>query len=397
MAQSFKSAASGYLNKVALNLKKVGSPYDLTIRIMRDDGGKPDKNQVLATGILTSDRVGSDYSLPFIEIGFGSAPSLIADTTYWIVADAYQDSSNYWMWSADLSQGYTGGVSRWSPNWQAGNPVWDDTSPPVDLDFKTYMGGVATSIIGANTALITGDARANTLQDLSIGGEAYYQLQQNIKVGGSSCGSNPECHPGSPDPAPVPMPISEANINSWKDDAENAGTYTGDMIICNAVLTSGKYVGNISSNNGCTTIIMPPVWITGNLSLSNNVTYKLDPSMGGASGVILVDGRIILSNGAKIMGSGSTGSYLMVLSLYDSRESGLSAIDVSNGGNQGILYAPLGLADIKNTNSLNELTAWKVILRNNVEVGYETGLTSVFFSSGPTGSYSVIKGTYQLR
>lgn len=395
VAQSFRPSISGYFNKVAMNLKKTGNPYDLTVRILSDSGGSPNKDQILATGTLTSNLVTSAYS--FAEVSFTSSPNLIAGTTYWLVVDGYDNASDYYYWSADSSQGYTSGSAKWSPNWQAVHPVWNATSPSVDLDFKTYMGGVITSIIGSSGASIGGEAHANTLQQLSVTKGAYYQSQQSIIVGGSSCINNSKCHPGSADPPPVSMPISDANISAWKQEAEGANIYPGDRMICGGVLSSGKYTANISSYNNCTVLVRPPIWITGDLSLANNVTYKIDPSLGNASGVIIVDGRIALSNNTRILGSGSTGSYLIPISLYDSRTNGVSAIEVSNSGNTGVLYAPIGIISIGNSNRLTGLTAWKISLNNSVELEYDTKLATLFFSSDPTGAYSVMKGTYQQK
>jgi hypothetical protein len=162
-------------------------------------------------------------------------------------------------------------------------------------------------------------------------------------------------------------------------------------------LGPGKYVGNVTFTNNCIVKIVDPVWITGNLSLSNGVTFNLNSSYGSASGLIIVDGRTTLANTVRIRGSGSDGSYLMLLSTYDSRTNGITAIDVANSGNEGILYAGTGIINIANTNHLEELTAWKIILGNGVTIDYDSGLSSTLFSSGPSGAYSLIKGTYQLK
>lgn len=385
IAQSFKPSAGNYINKVALKLKKFGTPPDITVRLMSDQSGKPNKNNVLASGVLTANLVTSQYG--FVEVTFTSPPYLVADTTYWIMLDTSANSSNYWSQSADSVQGYTRGQAKWSLNWQAGNPTWNSTT--VDLNFKTYMGGVATSVTGSNGANIGGDVHANTLKDLTVGGGVFYQTIQNTTAG--------SFHPGSPDPPSQVMPVSDANIQAWKDQAQSSGVYTGNITSCQAQLGPGKYVGNISLNNNCTITISDPVWITGDLTLNNGIIFKLNPSYGSSSGVIVVDGKINVSNNVKINGSGTAGSFLMVLSTFDSRISGILAIEVSNGGNSGIFYAPTGIAEIENNNHLNELTAWKIEIENGVTIDYDTGLAAAFFTSGPSGSYSLVKGTYQLK
>lgn len=392
-AQSFIPESSNYLNKVSLKLKKIGLPSDIPVRILANNSGKPDKNNVLANGTLNANLVTGNYN--FVDVTFNNSPHLQSDTTYWIMLDTSSNSTNYWSWSVDSLQGYTNGQGKWSPNWQASNPAWNTIL--ADLNFRTYMGGLPTYIQGSNGVNINGSAYANTLTDLNIAKDAYYQSQSGISVNGSNCTNNSHCHPASPDPAPKVMPISDANISAWRTSAIEVGVFTGDISSCRASLGPGKYVGNITFTNGCNVVIKDPVWITGNLLLSNNITLKLDSGYGPVSGVIIVDGIIDLSNTAKIQGSGNQNSLLLAVSTFDSRTNGQDAINVGNGGNFGILYAPYGIADIANGNHLKELTAWKIKLNNNVIVDYDTGLAAPFFSSGPSGSYSLIKGTYQIK
>lgn len=385
VVQSFKPGVSNYLSKVSLKLKKYGTPADITVRIMGDNGGMPHKNNVLASGTLTANLVTGQYG--FVDVTFTTSPYLTADTPYWIMLDTSSNNSNYWSWSADSLQGYTGGSGLWTSNWQAKNPVWNTIM--ADLGFKTFMGGVATYIQGSSGSSIGGNAYANTLQSLTVTGGAYYQIIQNVTAG--------SYNPGSPDPSPKAMPVSEANITAWKAAAQEAGVYAGDISSCRPQLGPGEYVGNVAFSNGCTVTINDPVWITGNLSLSNNITLRLNPSYGAVSGVLVVDGVVTSSNNVIIAGSGTAGSFLMALSTYDSRTNGSVAIDVSNGGNAGVFYAPFGIVEIGNNNTLNELTAWKIELENGVTIDYDTGLSSAFFSSGPSGAYSLVKGTYQLK
>lgn len=387
VAQSFKPDSSNYLSKIALKLKKIGSPSDVTVRILSDENGQPDKNEVLATGTLTANLVSSQYG--FVEVAFTNSPYLAEEITYWIMLDTSSDSSNYWSWSADSLQSYSRGSSKWSSNWKANNPAWISTSsPPVDLDFKTYVGGIITYIEGSNGVIIGGDAHANTLKDLTITGGAYYQVLDNVTAAS---------YHNSPDPPVKIMPISEANITNWKNKAQEEGVYTGDITSCTSQLGPGKYIGNVYFLNTCTITVVDPVWITGNLTLANGIILKLPVSYGASSGVIINDGQIELSNNGRIQGSGEVGSFLMLLSTYDSRVTGSEAIDVKNGGDESILYAPSGIIKIENNNSLNELAAWKIELSNGVIIDYDQGLSGSFFSSGPSGSYTWVKGTYQLK
>lgn len=388
VAQSFQPSTSITINKIALKLKKLGSqsPSDVTVRLLADDGGQPDKGMVLASGILYSNLATDQYA--FIEVALASSPTLSADTTYWIVVDTSLNSSAYWSWSGDSLEGYTRGQAFWSDDWQDRRAVW--TGPlTLDLNFRTYMGGVATFIQGGTGSTIGSQAHANTLTNLIVTQNAYYQAIQNVTAA--------SYYPGSADPLARVMPVSEGNISAWKAAAQSAGVYTGDITTCQASLGSGKYVGNIILPNNCSATARDPIWITGTLTLGNGAVLRLDSTYGSSSGVIVVDGKVTFSNGSKSLGSGTAGSFLMVVSTYDSRTSGQNAIEVDNGAFGGVLFAGQGIIDVRNTSHIKEITGWKIKLDNGVVIDYDSGLSSAFFSSGPSGAYSLVKGTYQLK
>lgn len=390
VAQSFKPSVSKVINKVSLKLKKFGNPPNLTVRILGDDASKPDKGDILTSGILSANLVTSEYG--FIDVIFNPAINLESDDTYWIMLDTTSSSSNYWAWSNDLSQGYTRGVPKWSANWQAGNSVWNAFNG--DLGFKTFMGGVVTSINGSNGVYIGGNAHANTLQNLVVGQGAYYQTISGVTA--------QNYFPNSPDPVPAPMPLSEANINEWEQLAQSAGVYTGDITTCQTTLASGKYIGNIILPGNCNISIDSPIWVTGNFAMNGSgggSTIRLKASYGASSGVIIVDNFVTIDNNNKLQGSGNAGSYLILLSNFDSASDPESrtAINITNGSNSGIVYANNGLINISNGNSLTEVSAWKLVLGNGVIINYDQGLSSAFFTSGPSGSYSLVKGSYQIK
>lgn len=398
VAQSFKPTVTSTLNKVSLKLKKVGNPPNLTVRILADNNGKPNKNTVLASGTLAANLVTTNYG--FIDIGFTTNPTLTSGTTYWVMLDTSSNNTNYWGWSLDSLGTYTQGKPAFSPDWSAGNPTW--TNINGDLGFKTYMGGDANKIAGTGSSSINGNAYGNTLTGnnssaLQIGKDAYYQTESGITVRGQNCSNNTHCHPGSPDLPPLNFPISQSNIDEWKDIADDS-VVNGNVTIgwpCTTTLQKKKYVGNVTVQSGCNIQIESPVWITGDLTVTAGSTVKLNNSYGATSGVVVVDGKINLTGGSRFLGSGTAGSYLMGLSTYNSQS--IPAITVNGGNNTSIIYAPYGIIDLQGGTTIREATAWKITLSSGATVTYESGVTNPFFSSGPQGSYSAIKGTYQVK
>lgn len=388
VAQSFKPGTSGVLNKVSVKVKKFNFPTDITVRVMQDTNGKPDKNAVLTSGTLYASLAGSNYG--WIDITFNTSPAVTEDITYWLMFDTSSDSNNYWSWQNDLAQSYNRGSPAWSANWSTGNPVWNMISG--DLSFQSYLGGAPTSIRGSNNkSTATGEVHANTIENLIIGTDAYYQTIITSDVTGLS-------HPGSADPPPKVFPISDANVADWKNQVDKPDlTTTGDITTCLSTLGPGKIVGNVTLNSCSDMTIKSPIWITGNFTMNSGNKLTLDTSYGASSGVIVVDGTITLNSNNHLNGTGVGTSLLMGLSNYDSRTNGLSAIAVNSNGNTGVYYASKGIIEPGTRNTFKELTAWGIRLVNNSTIDYEQGLSSTLFTSGPSGSYSLVKGTYQVK
>ncbi len=399
VAQSFKPAQTAVLNKVSLKLKKVGSPSNATVRILGDNSNKPNKNSVLASGTLDANLVTGNYG--FVDVAFLTGPTLTANTTYWIVIDTSSNTNNYWMWSQDTLGSYTWGSPAWSANWQAGSPVW--TAINGDLGFQTYMGGVITSIAGTGSGYINGNAYANTMTSdnssaLQIGNSAYYQTQLGITVNGSACsGGNTHCHPNSTDPLFRALPISQSNIDEWKELASSP-TQSGNVTIqwpCTTNLEKKHYLGNVTVQGGCTITADSPVWISGNLVVQGGSTVKLKPEFGAVSGVIVVDGTTNLTGGSRVQGSGTSGSYLTVVSTYSHPTQ--PAIIVNGGNHSSIIYAGDGILQLEGGTTVRQATAKKINMTAGATLTYESGVENPFYTSGPSGSYSVIKGSYQVK
>lgn len=386
VAQSFKPSSTSTLNKISLKIKKIGNPPDVVVRILADANGKPDKNGVLTSGTLYSSLISPNYG--WIDVTFNTSPTINADTTYWLMTDTSLDNSNYWSFQSDTLQGYTNGSPKWADNWQTGNPDWNNIT--ADLSFRIFMGGSPTSIRASNNFTIGGSAHANTLESLTVKKDAYYQAIISSNVEGI-------LYPNSQDPPPKSFPLSEANILDWKQESETNGVVSGGISSCINILEAKKIAGNVSFGSNCNITVKSPVWITGNLTLGSNNNLRLDPAFGVSSGLIIVDGTVDIGSNNDLVGSGENGSILMVLTTYDSIASGIPAIKVNSQGNSGVLYAGKGIIEPGTNNSFRELTAWGIRLINNSTITYDIGLSSVLFSSGPSGSYSIVRGTYQSK
>lgn len=387
VAQSFTPSVSASLARISLNLKKTGSPSDLTIKVVSDNAGKP-SNTVLATGIITASSVTSSYG--FADAALDSTPALVAGTKYWIIATNAVSATNYFTWGLDTNGGYTGGAAKYSSNWNLANPTW--TSITGDLGFMMYLTGIPTTLSGVT---VNGNAWAYSMSGCTVGGNASYQTAStNCSVVGTKTS-------GVAPATPAPLPISDAQIADWEAIALAGGTIAGPYTPSGTITIGPKKIdGDLTITNGAKLILSGPLWVNGNVTFSNNAILTVSPSTGTGGAVIIADatgntatkGIVNLSNNVTISGNGSANSFPMVIST----KTGTNAIELSNNANSIILYAPYGNVEVENGASANQVTAYKLELSNNSSIDYVSGLQSTSFSNGPGGSWSVVPGTYAI-
>lgn len=375
IAQSFKVSSLSPLNKIQLYIKKMSTPSNATIKIMNDSSGNVGST-VLATGTLLASAVTTSYG--WVDISFSSNPLLDTTKTYWLIFDASSSSSKYYVIGATSSNNYTNGISKIGKF----GGTWNNTSPSgLDYYFNVFLGGLNGSIIGSgqwnplHIGTVSGTAHANTVNNVSSTGNIYCK---------SGTYNNKACI-NQADPTYVAFPVSDANITQWKEDATTGGIYNGNYTVpLGEPLGPKKIVGNLNVNsNGLT--ITGTLWVTGNIVMNGGGTTKLDSSYGSNDAVIIADGTITVSNGAKATGSGTTGSYLMLLS----QSSSTTAINIDGDAGAVITYAPYGTINVTGGSAIKEATGYKLNITGNSSITYESGLTNNNFSSGPSGSWSI--------
>ena len=179
---------------------------------------------------------------------------------------------------------------------------------------------------------VAGNVVADSISNCIIGGTATYDTSSSCTVTGTTFTPNPNVFV----PADVlPLPISEAQIDVWELEATN-GESVGSQTFSSGTRSMGpkKINGNLIMSGDAELVVTGTLWVTGEIELSNNSKIKLDASYGSSSGVIIAGidesataGEIEISNSAQVLGSGSAGSYIMLLSQ---REMGSNAIKTSN-------------------------------------------------------------------
>ncbi|MFA6339114.1 MAG: choice-of-anchor R domain-containing protein [Candidatus Paceibacterota bacterium] len=389
-AQSFTVSSTGPVSKIQFYIKKVGSPADITVRIVADSGGSPSTTNLLTTnGTLLASNVSLTNWGP-VEVVLPSNPELDSGTTYWIILDnSSQNSSNYYIMAANSS--YSSGQAKIGK--YAG--TWTNTTPSgLDGYFNLFLGGLTAKIGGGSyVGAINigqsgiGDAWAHTVTGASVAGTIYCQV-------GSS--NNKACNTSRADPIPEGYPVSDANILDWKGDAVAGGTITGDLHVNYAGATLGprKITGNLTVDGGGTLTVSGTLWVQGTVTVTGGGKVKLASSYGNGSGVIVSDGIVNLSGGATLNGSGQNGSYLLILTTSNCPEGpscgGSNALSLTGGAGAVILNAQNGTMNLSGGVATKEATAYKMIISGGATITYEDGISNLNFSGDPTGGFNIV-------
>ncbi len=371
--QSFQVSVDEVANKVQLYIKKVGTPSNITVNIKTDSSGSP-SSTIKTTGTLSASSVSINYG--WVDVTFTTNPQLDAGTTYWIVLDSATNASNYYVVGGNAS-GYASGASKIGTS--AG--AWSNNSPStIDGFFNLYTGGLTGKIDGITVGTGTvGNAYANNIKNSTIRGTNYCQ---------TGSGNNKTCNTTLADPVSVDMPISDQNIIDWKAAAEAGGVINGNYSLdsSNGTIGPKKISGDLSVQNNATLTISGTLWVTGNINIDNNATVRLASGYGSAEGLIIADGTVTIGNNVTFLGSGTTGSYVTILTTSSST----SAINLQNNAGAVILYAANGTVNVSNNAGAKSITAYNIVLSNNATITYDSGLANANFSSGPSGSYNIL-------
>lgn len=382
-AQSFVVSTTSPLNKISVYIKKTSTPGNLTVRLMNDNAGVPGTE--ITNGTLLATSVTTSYG--WIDVTFSATPELIMGTTYWLVLDGSSSATKYYTIGANAN-GYADGLAKKGTY----NTTWNSTGG-LDGYFKVYVGGLTATIdnVKIGTAGV-GDAKAHEVEGSTIQGALYCQ---------TGSGNNKACDTSQVDPVPQAYAISQANIDQWKSDACDGSascTITGDYAPVGDVSLGPKHItGNLTIPKDSTLTLTGTVWVEGTITVANgagsNTKVKLASSYGSDSGVIVADGKVDISNNVKFENSGTSGSFVLLLTTNDCPNGatcgGAPAINVSNNVGAVLLDAPNGTLHFNNGSAATEATASRIELDPGATVTYNSGLVDASFSSGPGGSFDI--------
>lgn len=269
----------------------------------------------------------------------------------------------------------------------------------------TVISGGTTGLNGSISGIINNGGAsmyAGTITNSTIAGKAYCNT-----ISGSSTST---CNTLEPQTS-GPFPIGDADIANWKTVATTGGTVTcsgGKYTIDSDVNFGPKKVPcnleivGTGSGGGIVVTLQGPVWVEGNITLKNQATVRVDPTLTGQTIVMIADkpsdrhdSSSIDIQGSNINFYGAPGgnSWVMLISentaARDADSDKAITFYQSATGVQVLLYARYGEILLQQSSSVAEVTGYKIRLQNTANVVYSQGLQNALFTSGPGGAWYV--------
>ncbi|HAS84514.1 MAG TPA: hypothetical protein DCS23_00350 [Candidatus Yonathbacteria bacterium] len=269
----------------------------------------------------------------------------------------------------------------------------------------TVISGGSTGLNGSISGIQNASSSsmyAGTIANSTIAGNAYCNSISGSST--STCNVLTEQIAGE-------FPITAADIANWESVAETGGSVTcsaGKYKIDSDVNFGPKKVPcdleivGTGSGGGITVTLQGPIWVTGNITLKNQVTVRVDPVLTGQVVVMIADkptdrhdsSRIdIQGTGINFYGAPGGNSWVMLISENNAASLGdpEEAISFyqSATGVEVLLYARLGDILLQQSSSVAEVTAYMITLQNTANVTYSQGLQNALFTSGPGGAWYV--------
>lgn len=268
-----------------------------------------------------------------------------------------------------------------------------------------YVSGVHTGgSIFAHTiddSISDTDAFCDTISGSTIAGDLFCDNITATTWGGVT-GAGPADQPLTV------LPISDADIDDIKADAEAGGIIASTDPLCSSgtyTIDTDTTIGPVKiecdlfvDKNSTDLTLAGQVWVEGSVTTKSSPNFHVDASLPGKSIAIVVDNpadrltdsKVVFQNSASFAGAGAN-SYILLISMNNDEEVGAGteiAIESSQSATGDVLlYAPHGLVDISQSGGYIGISALQIDLHNSAQITYETGAISLQFPDGPSGGF----------
>ena len=243
--------------------------------------------------------------------------------------------------------------------------------------FSTIGGGTYVGSLNVGTSGV-GDVWGHTVKGVSAQGTIYCQTGTT---------NNKACNTSRADPPAQDFSITDENIATWKADGSASTTYNGNYHVDYRGATIGpmKINGNLLVDGGGLLTLAGTIYVTGTVTFSGGGDLALAPGYGSGGGGLISDGIMNLGGSASFAGSGTAGSYPLLITTSNSS----SALTVNGSVGAVVLVAQNGTLHLSGGTSARSLSAKQIIIDGGGSVTYDSGLANYNFSSGPSGGWNI--------
>jgi len=276
--------------------------------------------------------------------------------------------------------------------------VPEPISFPTDLAVQAAGFGVNDDIFLAANVEINGDARSNkdiegsANDDIFGDAAAVGTVDPGINVTGTLTNGA----------ALASLPLTPAQIDTWKDRAQDGGTVNGSFTFPNntigLVMGPTEIMGNVTFGSSNSVTIKGPLYIHGNLTIGSNSSIIQDPGFGNQFVTIVVGGTIDIDSNISFTGAGVSGAFLLISENTAVAGDDAAIATSANNSDLGdvVLYAANGDIHINSNRTLLAAFAMSgtgddtdnnaaIRFDSNVEVNYRALPTTI--SCGPRQPY----------
>ncbi len=207
-------------------------------------------------------------------------------------------------------------------------------------------------------------------------------------------------------PPPASVALSGVDAVFWKNKAQEGGVWSGD---CNIASTDGtdcsggtftignkKIDGNLSIPSGINVTISGPLWVKGDINVSQNNILHTAESSGTKSIVIVasdpdnpaVKGKIVTSSNVEFTRN-SFGAGLLFISENTSDVCSSPAIDMTSNTATVVFVAVNGCINVGSNSLINGILGKKIHIKNNSNISYDPSLARAIVVPD-SGGWSVV-------
>lgn len=394
--------------KAEMYLQKVSTPTaDLDVRIVEDDGGKPDTSDI---GEQELDAASVSNTAGWLSVAFEDPPE-VDEGYYWLVIDAGSSSVNkHFIWYHDgeiPNDPVDEGVN--ASNWSNSSTSWVGVGG--ELAHRIYISDQ--------------DEQPNYVDGIDATGFIYADSYTNSTAGpsGLACPypTNDYCQPG--DTTGKQDPVDDEQIENWEcaakgrfdDDAgqclggsalyvctedaeEDYGEHCDSSGNLKLSLSDVLYLetplvvpGDLIMSNSARLYLKGPIWVKGDLKVSNTAKIILtsgfeDYENGIGESIVVGDpgedsgsGEVTLSNGAQFEGIGDAN---IIVASKNQDQDNNSVIVQNTAGGDLLLFAPDTSIRLSNGADLKAAIGYRLRFSNSAQINYDSALSEFATSSG---------------